>query len=172
MPLTETEDTLRQELFERWIPFFEIEHVDLLPSFTDGILGLVLDNKPWTVDFGGPTSPSLRSYSPAPFEPSLLTSEPDRPAQAVIEIFSFEEAIRAIRLLQTAPQVRLFLALESDLSMVPVPKQREASGFSLAVTYDALRIQIPISPVALEDEAQSRHQFTPRNNPSLFGVSA
>jgi len=175
MPLTASglEDQLRQELFERWIPFVEFEHTDLYPTFPDGILGLVLDNSPHTVNFvpGSPLPPA-RLYNPAPFNPSLMASEPDRPPQAQIEIHAFDDAIRAVRLLTEAPLIRLYIVLEGDLILDPVPIQREASGVSLQVTYDSLKIQIPITPVSVEDEAQSRHQFTPRNNPSLFGVSA
>lgn len=161
-------DSIRQELFERWMAFLEFEHPSLSPEFPGGVIALVLNTEEITCDFGD----GARTYQPAPFRPSLLASEADLPPIARIDIVAFDDAIRAARSVTAHPEARLFVALESDLGLVPVPKQREASGFAFAITYDAFRIEVPVTPETIEDEAQSRYQFTPHNNPPLFGVSS
>lgn len=164
------EDSIRQELLDRWIAFLEIEHESLPDAdFPDNTLRLVLDNAEHTVTFDAALG--ARTYSPAPFQPSLMSSDPDRSPDARITIASFDEAIRAVRLLQSAPEVRLFVALESDLALVPVPKQREATGLCIKPRYSSLSIELPVVPDEIDDEAQSRHQFTPTNTPGLFGVT-
>lgn len=174
MPLTADAlaDKIRAELFEDWVPFVEIEHPDLDPTFPDGIIALTLHNQPVTVDFGT----GSREYKAVPFKPSLMSSEPGRPPSARIEFLAFDEGIRAVRLLKTAdqetvPLVRLFGALEKDFGMSPCPKQLSTEGITLAISYNAFRIEIPIVPDLLDDESASTWQFTPYNFPALFGFT-
>lgn len=161
---------MRRELLDTWLPFLEIQDDGLDPVlFPENTIRLVVDNDPHTVTFD--TALGARLYSPAPFQPSLMSSEPDRAPSARVTIAAFDDAIRAVRSLQEAPTVRLFLALASDLSTVPVPRQREVHGLCVLPRYNSLSIELPIVPDAIEDEAQSRWQFTPYTTPGLFGIS-
>ena len=171
MPLDATgrEDSLRQQLLEDWLAFVEIEHENLpYPEFPDNILSLTSDSVSHTCDFGE----GSRTYQACPMELALQSSGDDRPPQATIKVMAFDEAIQAVRSLGAEPQCRIFVALAGDLALSPVPIQKRADGYIYTPAYDREIIDLIIRSEDLFDEAQSRYQFTPRNNPSLFGITA